>query len=225
METKDKAGLPSPDLKPPSAWQDIDALFDRALDEPSETRREWVRVHARDKRVAAEVLALLSVASRPGVLDSTLPAELTGGATTTETMERLTTALKGRYRIEAVLGQGGAATVFLAHEDKHNRQVVLKVLRPEVAQVDRRRAFSRRDPDPRAPVASAHSRADRLGRSRRAAVLRDAVRRRRDAARTSVARSARAGRSACRFCATWPRRSPMRTSNGSCTAISSRTTF
>ena len=133
METKDKAGLRSPDLKPPSAWQDIDALFDRALDEPSETRREWVRVHARDKRVAAEVLALLSVASRPGVLDSTLPAELTGGATSAQIMERLTTALKGRYRIEAVLGQGGAATVFRAHEDKHNRQVVLKVLRPEVA--------------------------------------------------------------------------------------------
>ena len=48
-------------------------------------------------------------------------------------MERLAAALDGRYRIEAVLGQGGAATVFLAHEEKHDRPVVLKVLRPEVA--------------------------------------------------------------------------------------------
>src|SRR4051812_44094119 len=133
METRDKAGLRSPELKPPSGWQDIDALFDRALDEPSQLRREWVRANVPDRRVAAEVLALLSVASRPGVLDSTLPAELTGAATSAQIMERLTTSLAGRYRLEAVLGQGGAATVFLAHEEKHHRQVVLKVLRPEVA--------------------------------------------------------------------------------------------
>jgi tRNA A-37 threonylcarbamoyl transferase component Bud32/tetratricopeptide (TPR) repeat protein len=133
METRDRAALPSPELKPPSVWQHIDALFDRALDEPTEKRREWVRANAPDKRVAAEVLALLSVASRPGVLDSTLPSELTGTATSAQIMERLTAALAGRYRLEAVLGQGGAATVFRAHEEKHARQVVLKVLRPEVA--------------------------------------------------------------------------------------------
>src|SRR4051812_29605629 len=133
METKGKAGLPKPELKPPPAWQDIDALFDRALDERSEARAEWVRANAPNRRVAAEVLALLSVASRPGVLDAALPAQFAGGATSAQIMERLAAALKGRYRIEAVLGQGGAATVFLAHEEKHHRQVVLKVLRPEVA--------------------------------------------------------------------------------------------
>jgi serine/threonine protein kinase len=134
METKDEARLPTPDLKPPPAvWQDIDALFDRALDEPSESRSEWVRANAPDHRVAAEVLALLSVASRPGVLDTAIPADFTIGATSAEIMERLSVALDGRYRIETILGQGGAATVFLAHEEKHDRQVVLKVLRPEVA--------------------------------------------------------------------------------------------
>ena len=134
METRDEARLPTPDLKPPpAAWQDIDALFDRALDEPSEVRSEWVRANAPDNRIAAEVLALLSVASRPGVLDEAIPADFTIGATSAEIMERLSIAFAGRYRIEAILGQGGAATVFLAHEDKHDRQVVLKVLRPEVA--------------------------------------------------------------------------------------------
>ncbi|HEY4306748.1 MAG TPA: protein kinase [Gemmatimonadaceae bacterium] len=133
METKDKASRPSGELNTGPAWQDIDELFDRALDVPPATRDDWVRSHATDPKVADEVLALLLVASRPGVLDTPLPAELAPGDSATDTRERLTAALKGRYRIEAILGQGGAATVFRAHEDKHNRQVVLKVLRPEVA--------------------------------------------------------------------------------------------
>ena len=46
---------------------------------------------------------------------------------------RLTAALADRYRIERELGQGGMATVYLAHDLKHDRQVALKVLRPELA--------------------------------------------------------------------------------------------
>ena len=48
---------------------------------------------------------------------------------------RLTTALAGRYRIERALGAGGMATVFLARDLKHDRDVALKVLRPELAAV------------------------------------------------------------------------------------------
>ncbi|HKA59910.1 MAG TPA: serine/threonine-protein kinase [Gemmatimonadales bacterium] len=44
---------------------------------------------------------------------------------------RLAAALADRYRIERELGRGGMATVFLAHDLKHNRPVALKVLRPE----------------------------------------------------------------------------------------------
>ena len=43
-------------------------------------------------------------------------------------------ALAGRYRIEREIGAGGMATVYLAHDLKHQRQVALKVLRPELAQ-------------------------------------------------------------------------------------------
>ncbi len=51
----------------------------------------------------------------------------------TEIIERLTTALADRYRIEKHIGEGGMATVYLAHDIKHDRNVALKVLRPELA--------------------------------------------------------------------------------------------
>ena len=44
-------------------------------------------------------------------------------------------ALAGRYRVERELGRGGMATVYLAHDVKHDRKVALKVLNPELAAV------------------------------------------------------------------------------------------
>ncbi len=51
----------------------------------------------------------------------------------TEARTRLTAALADHYRIERELGAGGMATVFLAHDLKHDRTVAIKVLRPELA--------------------------------------------------------------------------------------------
>jgi TolB-like protein len=45
----------------------------------------------------------------------------------------LRAALADRYRIERELGQGGMATVYLAHDLRHDRPVALKLLRPELA--------------------------------------------------------------------------------------------
>jgi eukaryotic-like serine/threonine-protein kinase len=49
------------------------------------------------------------------------------------TTEALAAALADRYRIERELGRGGMATVYLAHDLRHDRPVALKVLRPELA--------------------------------------------------------------------------------------------
>jgi eukaryotic-like serine/threonine-protein kinase len=49
--------------------------------------------------------------------------------------DRLAAALADRYRLERDLGAGGMATVYLAQDLKHDRQVAIKVLRPELAAV------------------------------------------------------------------------------------------
>src|SRR3972149_614045 len=53
----------------------------------------------------------------------------------TDPAHRLTTALADRYVIERELGQGGMATVYLAHDVRHDRKVALKVLRPELSAI------------------------------------------------------------------------------------------
>jgi len=47
-------------------------------------------------------------------------------------LDRLTAALSDRYRLERELGQGGMATVYLAHDLKHDRDVAIKVLHPDL---------------------------------------------------------------------------------------------
>ncbi len=56
-----------------------------------------------------------------------------GGAALSTPLDRLRDALADRYRIERELGRGGMATVYLAEDLKHHRQVAIKVIHPEVA--------------------------------------------------------------------------------------------
>ena len=47
--------------------------------------------------------------------------------------EQLTEALKGKYKINRELGRGGMATVFLAEDLRHGRDVAVKVLHPDLS--------------------------------------------------------------------------------------------
>ncbi|MEE8572335.1 MAG: serine/threonine protein kinase, partial [Gemmatimonadota bacterium] len=50
----------------------------------------------------------------------------------TELQARLQEALVDRYEIDRELGRGGMAVVFLGKDLKHNREVAIKALRPEL---------------------------------------------------------------------------------------------
>ena len=50
-------------------------------------------------------------------------------------LSSLQTALAGRYVFERELGRGGMATVYLARDVRHDRDVALKVLRPDLGQL------------------------------------------------------------------------------------------
>ena len=50
----------------------------------------------------------------------------------TDPIDRLRTALAGRYTLERELGAGGMAVVYLARDLRHDRPVALKVVRPEL---------------------------------------------------------------------------------------------
>src|SRR5258707_14845845 len=59
---------------------------------------------------------------------------MTDEAMTTNELGTVTRALAGVYDVTRALGAGGMATVYLAHDHKHGRDVAVKVLRPELAQ-------------------------------------------------------------------------------------------
>jgi len=65
------------------------------------------------------------VGARPGLVAST----------GVDSLEKLQSALSGRYAVVREVGAGGMATVFLARDVKHDRHVALKVLRPELGAV------------------------------------------------------------------------------------------
>ena len=51
----------------------------------------------------------------------------------TDVITRLTGALHSKYRLDREIGAGGMATVYLAHDLRHDRDVAIKVLHPDLA--------------------------------------------------------------------------------------------
>ncbi len=64
--------------------------------------------------------------TEPGVPQRTMP-------TGEFEVAKVRRVLAERYRIDRVIGEGGMATVYLAEDLKHKRQVAVKVMRPELA--------------------------------------------------------------------------------------------
>jgi eukaryotic-like serine/threonine-protein kinase len=116
----------------PERRQQIEALFEAALERPSAVRREWlVGVCEADPEMHAAVLRLLNAHERAeGILEGprpTLtqrPAESVEGAHPPE--RRI-----GAYRLEREIGRGGMSIVYLAERDDHQfrQTVAVKLIR------------------------------------------------------------------------------------------------
>ncbi len=107
-------------------------LFMEALEQPECARAQWIHDVANgDVALADEIRALMAASQRPaGLLDRP-----TAIATGPELREAVAAALAPMYELGREIGRGGMATVFLAREHKHNRDVVIKVLDPVMSHV------------------------------------------------------------------------------------------
>jgi tRNA A-37 threonylcarbamoyl transferase component Bud32/tetratricopeptide (TPR) repeat protein/TolB-like protein len=113
-----------------SGWRRISDLFEQALDVPAEERAAWLASLPDAPAVLQEVESMLAAHERhDGVLDRPVLAASDAGM-----LPHLSRALAERYVIEREIGRGGMATVYLARERKHDRLVVLKVLKPQIAE-------------------------------------------------------------------------------------------
>jgi serine/threonine-protein kinase len=107
----------------PETWQRVKAVFDAARARPPIERASFLEgACGGDASLRAEVESLLA-ADTEGFLSTSASQSYT----------QLRTALADRYRVERELGRGGMATVFLAHDLKHERPVALKVIHTEFA--------------------------------------------------------------------------------------------
>lgn len=110
-------------------WMRLMQLFDRARDLPPGERSVWLAdACPDDPSLKAEVERMLAADGQAaGILDRPVSVP------EPDSLPQLAAELAARYELERELGEGGMARVFLAHERKHGRTVVLKVLKPEVA--------------------------------------------------------------------------------------------
>lgn len=114
-------------------WRTVKAVVHAALSRPRAERLAFVAdACASDPVVRSEVESLLATPDTGDPeADDFLASPLR--VAPDAVAARLAAALSDRYTIEGVLGRGGMATVFLAHDLRHRRRVAVKVLHPELS--------------------------------------------------------------------------------------------
>jgi eukaryotic-like serine/threonine-protein kinase len=134
----------------PDRWPEVNRAVDAALELPPEERAAFIdRACVADTELRRQVERLLAACERversgtflatsgpafaaPVIADLSAQAER-AEAETPAAFAALAAALAGRYTIERELGRGGMARVYLARDERHARQVAIKVLSPDLA--------------------------------------------------------------------------------------------
>lgn len=113
----------------PERWQQVEALFHQVrVRTPPDRVAILEEACATDPALRRHVELLL--AADEGASGFLEPPGIS--APGSEIPERLTASLADRYTVACELGRGGMATVYLAKDLRHDRQVALKVMRPEL---------------------------------------------------------------------------------------------
>jgi serine/threonine-protein kinase len=127
-----------PDRITPARWQEIEPLLDAALDCAPAGRDAFVMTAtASDPALRAELEALLRDAADGSPLQlldrSASEVFVSLLRDDSEIVARVfAEEFAGRYTISKRIGAGGMATVYLAHDVRHDREVAIKILHPEL---------------------------------------------------------------------------------------------
>jgi serine/threonine protein kinase/Tfp pilus assembly protein PilF len=137
----------------PQRWERIRAAFDEIVElGGAERASRLAAIGATDPELRDAVDLLLRGDAGADVwltpVESVLGFVLTPGGTHfrspgVELQARLQNALGSAYRVERELGGGGMSCVYVAEETAFRRKVVVKVFRPELAEVMSARRFQR----------------------------------------------------------------------------------
>src|SRR5689334_18569592 len=121
-----------PDVPPGSDWTRLSSLVDALLDAPPERRVALIEeLSGGDVARRAELERIVRELDRESPLLARPAAEqfaplLEGN------VPRPPDVLADRYRLTREVARGGMATVYLAHDLKHSRDVAVKIVHPSI---------------------------------------------------------------------------------------------
>ncbi len=128
-------------------WKQIDELFDAVLEIPNARREDFLSENCNgDDDLKREVLSLLKAQTSADKFLENSAMNLMAKELAQNHTEILSLVGKefGTYKIERAIGAGGMGEVYLAHDDKLNRKVALKILPAEfLADAERIKRFER----------------------------------------------------------------------------------